>query len=225
MLRFTAMSCQREAYTEAIEGFASINVTVNDFGAMSISVSCYDSYQSSFSKMLSKLPVIRDFSSITDYQNRMRIALDNIKEGGELIVGFYRHDITLFNQLIRELRKTKFNGGKLFIDINRPVRQLVDEVSENKKVTSSYDIADYFGIDMTLVKELACITFDVDYYAELPQCATRAALYCCVKMQEEGYDLEDVLSCFTEYMRAIEEAKYESDVVVNISKRGVAATI
>ena len=88
---------------------------------------------------------------------------------------------------------------------------------------NGYDIADYFGIDMTLVKELACIIFDVDYYAELPQCATRA--YCCVKMQEEGYDLEDVLSCFTEYMRAIEEAKYESDVVVNISKRGVAATI
>lgn len=224
MLKFTSMSCQRDSYDKRIDGFASINVEINDFGAMRMQVSCYDSYESSFSKMVSKLPIIRNYQDLTDFQLRMKIAIDNIKNSEELVVGFYRRDITMLNQLLREVRKSKFNGGKLMIDINRPIRELVGEVSKSHKVTSSYDIADYFNIDMSLVKELACIVFDVDYYAELPKCATRAALYCCVKMQEEGYDLEELLQCCTQYMMAIEKSKNEDDVAVNISKRLVTAT-
>lgn len=225
MLNFTAMSCQRETESKKIEGFATINMEINDFGAMRMRVSCYDSYENSFSKMISKLPVIRNRKSATDYQLRLQLALENIKYTGELIVGFYRRDITMLNQLLREVRKSKFNDGKLIIDINKPITELVEEVSRNKKVNSSYDIADFYNIDMTLVKELACIIFGVDYYAELPICATRAALYCCVKMQEEGYDLEDLLDCCTEYMTTVERNKSESDVVVNINKRLVTAAI
>lgn len=225
MLKFTAMSCQRDTESRRIEGFATINIEVNDFGAMKMQVSCYDSYESQFSKMISKLPIIRNYKSVTDFQHRLMLAIENIKHTEEIIVGFYRRDITMLNQLLREVRKSKFNDGKLIIDINRPIRELVAEVSNNKKVTTSYDIADFYSIDMTLVKELACIIFGVDYYAELPICATRAALYCCVKMQEEGYDLEDLLTCCTEYMVAVENNRSENDVVVNINKRIVTAAI
>lgn len=221
MLKFTAMSCDKDG-TKGISGFASVNVEINDFGAMKMQVSCFDAYESSFSRILSKLPILRNYAGLTDFRHRMDVALDNLINGGELIVGFYRRDVTVFNQLMRDMKKSNLNGGRVVLDINRTVREIIPELRKNVDIANSFDVAEAFNIDMTLVKELACIMFYADEYSEIPECAVRASLYCCIRVQEEGYDLEDLLYACTEFMCLITRAKEESEVCVNINKRVVA---
>lgn len=199
MNNFTVMACAREYKNGPVSDFAVIHCSINEFGGFKMESSCFEDWNSGFSKLLSKLPVIRNYRDLTDYQKRLSVAIDCIDEADELIVGSYRRDITPFSQMYREMRGTQINANSIVFDVKQPVREVSSEVKSFGSRLTLLDITDHFDIALDDAYDLACSVFGADSWDNVQHSAVRACIYLLAKLRELGYESDDVTETLTRH--------------------------